>query len=66
MGRSLVRTSSTVYTGCTCDFNKEDISGLAITDGEMDCLVERFSNEDHDGLDHLTGKLPDAGCAKEG
>ena len=21
MGRSLVRTSSTVYTGCTCDFN---------------------------------------------
>ena len=22
MGRSLVRTSSTVYAGCTCDFNK--------------------------------------------
>ena len=22
MGRSLVRTSSMVYAGCTCDFNK--------------------------------------------
>jgi len=22
MGRSLVRTSSTVYAGCMCDFNK--------------------------------------------
>ena len=24
MGRSLVRTSSTVYAGCTCDFNNYD------------------------------------------
>jgi len=25
MGRSLVRTSSTVYAGCTCDFNRVDL-----------------------------------------
>ena len=53
------------HTSLLCAY-QEDISGLAITDGEMDRLVERFSNEDHDGLDHLTGKLPDAGCTKEG
>jgi len=53
------------HTSLLCAY-QEDISGLAITNGEMDRLIERFSNKDHDGLDHLTGKLLDAGCAKEG
>lgn len=38
---------------------QEDISGLAITDGEMDCLVERLPDENYDGLDCLRENLPE-------
>ena len=54
MGRSLVRTSSTIYAGCTCDFNRslyriefqsEPLSLLSIKDlMPLLCRVLRTSN----------------------
>ena len=37
----------------------EDVSGLTITDDELDCLVRTYSDDNHKEQDCLTGNLPD-------